>query len=242
MLGEEDIDIGRSILYLSVRLTRELSEDEREDDHEGNEAKHHQREHIVEHEHSRKHANDDKAVLEQIYDDIRKCDRDRVGVVGDSCYERSDGNFVELIVRERRDMLVEILTHVRNYALTGLLQDYRLDIGADERDEKDRYVENDRVEEVRELKAFFFSDSLDEVTHNKRGDDLVRDRDDHKQENDDKALGVGLSVDQQTLDDLAVLHISIEADSFLFVLHKHVCENEDRSEYADDGAEYQKRI
>ena len=57
-----------------------------------------------------------------------------------------------------------------------------------------------------------------------------------------KALGVGLSVDQQTLDDLAVLHISIEADSFLFVLHEHVCENEDRGEYADDSAEYQKRI
>ena len=81
-----------------MRLTREFAEDEGEDNDEGNEAEHHKREHVVEHKHSRKHAEDDKAVFEKIYDDIRKGYRDRVRVVGNSRYERSYGDLIELIV------------------------------------------------------------------------------------------------------------------------------------------------
>ena len=95
-----------------MSLTREFAEDEGEDDHEGNEAEHHKREHVVKHEHSRKHAEDDKAVLEKIYDYIRKGYRDGVCVVGNSRYERSYGDLIELIVRELGYMLVKILTHI----------------------------------------------------------------------------------------------------------------------------------
>ena len=70
----------------------------------------------------------------------------------------------------------------------------------------------------------------------------MSDRNDHKQENHDEALGVGLCILEKTLDDLAVLHMSVKADSFLFVLHKGVGEHEDRREYADDRAENENGI
>ena len=139
-------------------------------------------------------------------------------------------------------MLVKVLTHIRNYALSCLLKNDRLNVGRDERYYEDDNVGYDSVEEIRELKSVLFSYRLNEITHNKRRDDLVRDRYDHKHEDYDKALGIGLRIYEQALDYLAVLHISVEADRFLFVLHKDVGKNEDSGKHADDGAKYQNRI
>jgi hypothetical protein len=96
---EENVNVRGAVLDLAVCAAGEFTEDEGKENNEGNKAKDHQREHVVEHEHRRKHAYDDKAVLDEVYHYIGKRDGYRIGIVGDARYQRSYGYFVELIVR-----------------------------------------------------------------------------------------------------------------------------------------------
>ena len=66
---------------------------------------------------------------------------DGVGIVCNARNESADGDLIKLALRETFDVSKEILAHVRNYALTRSLKNYRLEIGADE-----RYRENDEVQ------------------------------------------------------------------------------------------------
>ena len=72
ILREEGVYIRGSVLNRTVCLTRELSENNREQNNERHEAKHHKRQSVIQEKHCGKYADDDKAILEQIYKQICK--------------------------------------------------------------------------------------------------------------------------------------------------------------------------
>ena len=118
---EEDVDVGRAVLYLTVSAAREFTEYHRKENDEGNETENYERQHIVEHQHRPENAHDYEHILDEVDENVRKGDRDGVGVVGNSSNECSDGDLIELIVREALNVMEEILTDARNYLLSRLL-------------------------------------------------------------------------------------------------------------------------
>ena len=67
VFGEEDIDVGRAVLYLTVSAAREFTEDHGEEHDEGHEAENYERQHIVEQEHRTENTEDDEDVFDKVY-------------------------------------------------------------------------------------------------------------------------------------------------------------------------------
>ena len=95
---KEDVDIRCTVTYTAVRAARKFSEYQRKENYEGNKADYHKREHIVYKCHSDEYSEDYKEILYKIYKNIRKGSRYCIGVVCNTGYERTDGDFVQLIV------------------------------------------------------------------------------------------------------------------------------------------------
>lgn len=133
VFGEEGVDVCRRVLDLSVGAAGEFSEYDGEEHDERHKAHDHERQLIVQAEHRREHAYYHEAVLDEVDEDVREHHRDGVGIVRYAGYELSDRGRAELRVGQALDVREEILTQFRDYPLTGLLEDYRLNIRVYER-------------------------------------------------------------------------------------------------------------
>ena len=145
---EEGVDVCRRVLDLSVGAAGELSEYDGEEHDERHKAHDHERQLIVQAEHRREHAYYHEAVLDEVDENVREHHRDGVGIVCDAGYELSDRGRAELRVGQALDVREEILTQFRDYPLTGLLEDYRLNIRAYERYNEYSRVHDDHRDEM----------------------------------------------------------------------------------------------
>ena len=143
---------------------------------------------------------------------------------------------MQLRVREALDVAERVVPEAGNDLLAGLLQNDRLEIRADERDQQRDAVEGHEREQLRQLELVL--DQFADAPHDERGDDVVDDGHEHDEQREHEPSRVRLSVNQQAPEDLAVGHVALEADSLLFVLHEGKSEYEQRGENADRCADY----
>ena len=194
VLGEEGIDVGGGVLYASVRLTREFTEDNRKQQDKGHEAKHHQGQELVDKQHCRENAHDNKAVLDKVYQKVGKHHGNCSRIVTNSGNELTYGHGIKLTVREALDMSEHVLTKRGKYLLTDFLQNNRLQIGGNQRYDKNTCVNDNVVEERLHLKSALNLNHTHDITHNYRGNDVVGDGYEHNYANQDKLGHIGLCI------------------------------------------------
>ena len=134
VFGQIGIDIGGRVLELAVGAAGELAEDDREDHDEGHKAEHHQRQLVVQAEHGHQNAQNDKAVLGQLDQEVCEHHGDGVGIVGHSGDQLAHRDLVELLVCQRFNVAEQILPQIGDDALTHPLQDHGLQVGAAHRE------------------------------------------------------------------------------------------------------------
>ena len=98
VLGKEGVNIGGGILNLTVCLTGEFTENNRKENDKGNEAKHHKRKNVVKTKHCHEYADNNKAVLYQVYEKVSEHHRDSASIVTYAGNELTNGNSVKLTV------------------------------------------------------------------------------------------------------------------------------------------------
>ena len=134
VFGQIGIDIGGRVLELAVGAAGELAEDDREDHDEGHKAEHHQRQLVVQAEHGHQNAQNDKAVLGQLDQEVGEHHGDGVGIVGHAGDQLAHGDLVELLVCQRFNVAEQILAQIGDDALAHPLQDHGLQVGAAHRE------------------------------------------------------------------------------------------------------------
>ena len=134
VFGQIGIDIGGRVLELAVGAAGELAEDDREDHDEGHKAEHHQRQLVVQAEHGHQNAQNDKAVLGQLNQEVGEHHGDGVGIVGHSGDQLAHRDLVELLVCQRFNVAEQILAQIGDDALAHPLQDHGLQVSAAHRE------------------------------------------------------------------------------------------------------------
>jgi len=134
VFGQIGIDIGGRVLELAVGAAGELAEDDREDHDEGHKAEHHQRQLVVQAEHGHQNAQNDKAVLGQLDQEVGEHHGDGVGIVGHSGDQLAHRDLVELLVCQRFNVAEQILAQIGDDALAHPLQDHGLQVSAAHRE------------------------------------------------------------------------------------------------------------
>ena len=121
---------------MSLRLARRenLQEDDREDHDEGHKAEHHQGQLVVQAEHGHQNAQNDKAVLGQLDQEVGEHHGDGVGIVGHSGDQLAHRDLVELLVCQRFNVAEQILAQIGDDALAHPLQNHGLQVGAAHRE------------------------------------------------------------------------------------------------------------
>ena len=143
-------------------------------------------------------------------------------------------------MRQPLDVREQVQPQLGQDALTGLLQNDGLKIGAYHGDHQ-----NTGINRHINPKASQFKIPLHQpfnFPHQKRGDDVIGDRKHHQQANQQKLLGVGLGIGKQAADDFSVLHLPVKAQRLLFVLHQDVGQHKHQRKCADDGSHDQNRV
>ena len=133
----------------------------------------------------------------------------------------------------------QILSQLRDYPLSRALKHYSLNIRADKRDHKYSRVKSHHSQKIGHLKAALHR--FYHLSHKNRRYDIVGDRKEHHEQDECKAPPMRLCVDEKTFCYLAVLHISVKADSFLLLAYRHKRDNEYNRYRAKHTAYYPKR-
>ena len=240
VLGEVGVDIRRTVLYAAVSPAGELTEDQSEENDEGNEAKHHQGELIVYAQHRSQNAQNDEHVFDQIDDDVGKHHGDGVGIVGYTGDQLADGHQIQLLVGQALNVGKDVLADAGKDLLTRLLQDDGLNVGADHGDDQNGGINTDQRKEAAKLEVCL--DHFYDLAGDEGGDDVVCDGEQHNKAHQQEICPVWLGVNQQAANDLTVLHVTVEADGFLFIFHGGVGHDEGNGDDAESGTYDQKRI
>ena len=240
VFGKESIDIGRAVLDLAVRATGEFTENERKEHDEGNEAKHHQRQCVVQDEHRNENAEDDEKVFDEVYENVREHHGNGRGVVRDAGHELADGHFMKLRMRKLLDMTERILTNGGDDLLSRFLQNDGLQIHRCQGYEQNGGIQTDLDENVAHFKLA--RDGLFDVGNDERRNEIIGDRKEHQKSDEKEIADVGLCIAEQASCDLAVLHVAVEADGLLFILHRDERDEKNGGEEADDAADDEQRI
>ena len=134
----------------------------------------------------------------------------------------------------------EVLTQVGNDALAHPLQDHGLQIGAGHgKDQHTRIHSHPRKEGVQFKLA---DDQLFDGADDQGRNDVVGDGEEHQKAHEDESAQIGPGIPGQTAQDLAVVHVALEAHGGLLILHADIGSDEQRGDDADDRAHQQKRI
>ena len=210
ILRQEGIDIRGSVLHLTICLPRKLPENNRKHNNKRNKAQHHQRQGVVHADHRYQNADNDKAVLNQIYNDVREHHGNCIGIIRNTRDKLADRDAVELVLRQAFNMRKKILADFGNDSLSGLLQDNGLNIGAGQGEQQNAGVNYYPPDQLRHGKAVL--DHLFNITDDQRRNDVIGNRKHHDQQNQHKTFPIRPSVSQQPARNFAVLHIAVKAD------------------------------
>ena len=240
VLGQVGVDIGGGILYLAVRPAGKLAEDHRKQHDKGHKAQHHQGQLIIQADHRHQDAQDHKRIFGQVDQQIGEHHGDSVGVVGHTGDQLAHRDLVELLMGQRLDMDKQILTQVRNNALSHFLQDHRLEIGAAHREQQHSGIYNHCRKQVLQRKGAHHQ-FLD-ITDQERRNDIVGDREQHQKAYNHKLRQIGPCIRRQAADDLPIRHIALKTHGGFFILDRCISADQQCRHGTDDAAHQQKRV
>ncbi len=228
------VQVSGGIAYTTMNFTGEFTEDNSEENNEWNEAENHQGQCIVQHQHGTQYTEDYHGILSQGNDDIGEHIRNSIWVIADTGYQLANRDVVQLFMGKFFDVDEGILTDGRQDLLTDALQDHSLSEGTYHGYDQNAGVDEYHGQQLIQLKITLHQ--LDQFTDEPWGYQVVNDGEEHDEEDQDELLVVRFSVLEQTLHDVHVLHVAVEAHGFFFILFHEVYHQEDGGEDADDGA------
>ena len=220
-------------------LPGKLPEDHGEQDYKGHETQYHQCQSVIEHQHSAQNAYDDHAVLYHGDQNIGKHHGNGIGVITNTSDQLAYGNIIELLMGQAFDMGEDVQAELGQDLLAGFLQDHGLEVGTDHADDQNTGVYTNQREQIAELKIPF--DSTLNMADQQGRDHVVHNGYHHNQQYRYEIQPVGLGVDDQPFNQLAVGHMAVEADGLFLVFNGSVGQNKNDGEGTNDGTNNQNR-
>ena len=234
VLGQVGVDVGGAVLDTAVGTPGKFAEDHRKQHDKGHKAQHHQGQLVVDQQHGPQDAQDHKTVFGQVDKQVGEHHGDGVGVVGHTGDQLAHRDLVQLLVGQGLDVGEQVLPQIGDDPLARLLEDDRLEIGADHGKDQDARI--DRHHPEQSLQGEIPHQHLLHLAYDQGGHDVVHDGKKHQQPRRQEAAQVGPGIMGQPPDDLAVGDVALKAHGGLFVLDRGIGEDQQGRHRADQPA------